>query len=39
MCIAKELNQLYKFYDIDMIYWQLLVNPIKPVRFMLDVDS
>ena len=39
ICIAKELNQLYKLYDIDMIYWQLLVNLTKPMRFMSEVDS
>ena len=40
ICIAKELNQLYKFYDIDMIYWQFkLVNLIKPKCFMSEVDS
>ena len=40
ICIAKELNQLYKFYDIDMIYWQFkLVNLIKPKCFMPEVDS
>ena len=37
--IAKKLNQLYKFYDIDMIKWQLLVNLMKPMRFMPKVDS
>ena len=37
--IAKELNQLYKSYDIDTIYWQLLVNLTKPMRFMSEVDS
>ena len=39
ICIAKKLNQLYKFDDIDMIKWQLLVNLIKPMRFMPKVDS
>ena len=37
--MAKDLTQLYKFYNIDMIKWQLLVNLIKPMRFMLKVDS
>ena len=39
ICIAKELNPLCKFYDIDMIYWQLLVRLIKPMRFMSEVHS
>ena len=39
ICIAKELNQLYKLYNIDTIYWQLLVNLTKPMRFMSEVDS
>ena len=39
ICIAKELSQLYKLYDIDMIYWQLLVNLTKPMRFMSEVES
>ena len=39
LCIAKELNQLYKLYDIDMINWQLLVILIKPMQLMSQVDS
>ena len=39
ICIAKKLNQLYKFYDIAMFNWQLLVNLLKPMRFMSEVDS
>ena len=34
ICIAKELIQLYKFYDIDMFNWQLLVNLLKPMRIL-----
>ena len=39
ICMGKELNQLYKFYDIDMFNWQLLVTLLKPMRFMSEVDS
>ena len=39
ICITKELNQLYKFFDIDMFNWQLLVNLLKPMRFISEVDS
>ena len=34
--IAKEFDQLYKLYDTDMIYRQLLVNLTKPMRFMSE---
>ena len=39
ICIAKKLNQLYKFYDIDMIKWQLLVNQLnaKCVWHIFDI--
>ena len=39
ICIFKELNQLYKLCDVDMIYWQLLVNPTKSMLFMSKVDN